>query len=434
MCRSGSESTACGASGASCAVCGAGSQCSFGACGNQSGSTGGGSAGGGGGGGAGGGTATAITDWRSYCQAASTVFSAFSVRCGQYTAQGGPALARQYLSLCSAAPPPGVSDGRTRFDAARAQACLDRAQATSCQSGLPSGCADILVGLVPLNGTCFESFECVSGWCDTSASCPGRCVPRVGLGQPVPTNGVCVDGAYEYQNVCAALVPMGQSCAPTGGSTRPRSCLDGECINGVCGPRPLDLTVGQACLPNQSPECHVGLQCVGGACVALSDVNGPCDSARRCKNDLVCGPANACIRRGALGATCGTNQPCDERLFCNRASGASTGTCQPVRQAGESCTGFLDCDYPTLYCTVSFGPTTGVCRVRGDVSAPCTLDVGSAACREGLYCTATSTSPSGVCANLKSVGATCADPDECESRRCTSGRCAAPSFCQDPTP
>lgn len=223
---------------------------------------------------------------------------------------------------------------------------------------------------------------------------------------------------------------MGQSCAPAQGSPEPRACLNGVCTNGVCGPRVPDLAAGQPCQPNTNPECSRGLQCVGGTCVPLVDVNGACDSQRRCKNDLSCGPANTCVRPAASGASCQQGQPCGSGLFCDRPAGASSGTCRPYRQPGEACANSGECGF-SAFCTAASG---GVCQLKGAVAAPCTLATRLAGCREGLYCTATTASPNGVCANLKSAGATCMSSDECDSRQCTSGRCEVPSFCQDPTP
>jgi hypothetical protein len=166
MCRGGSEATACGASGAACTVCGAGSTCSFGTCGsNQPGGTGGGSAGGG--------TSTgAVPDWASFCREAGAATAAFSGRCGEYTAMGAEEYRQTYVALCQAAPPPGLADGRSRYEPTGARQCLAEIQAASCAIGPPSGCLGLLTGLVPLNGSCFAFSDCAAGLCAT----PRRCV------------------------------------------------------------------------------------------------------------------------------------------------------------------------------------------------------------------------------------------------------------------
>lgn len=435
MCRTGGEPSACGSSGAACSVCAAGASCSFGTCGTPGGATGGGASGGGSGGGGGGSTGT-VTDWASLCREAGAAFVAFSSRCGEYTAQGATEFGQAYVASCQARPPPGLADGRARFDAAVAQRCLTELQRATCTTGLPSGCSGVIAGLVPLNGSCFESPDyCADGtWCDTSTTCPGRCVPRVAIGQPATSRTFCVDGAYVYGGVCTALVPMGQSCAPTGGSSQTRACLDGMCTNGVCGPRVPDLAEGQACRPNTNPECSRGLQCANGVCVPLVDVNGACDTMRRCKIDLSCGLANACVRPGPAGTACGDTQPCASGHFCERPAGSRNGTCRVFRQTGEACSSFGgECDSSTMYCTVTSGPLAGTCRLKGGVSEPCTVTTGFIACREGLYCTATMSSPSGVCANRKSTGAMCTSSSECRNASCTMGRCGTPSFCEDPS-
>jgi hypothetical protein len=435
VCRSGGEPSACGSSGAACAVCGAGASCSFGTCGTPGGATGGGASGGGAGGSGGGSTGT-ITDWASFCREVTAAVTAYFLRCGEYTAQGAAEYERATVASCLAEPPAGFADGRARFDAAAAQRCLPEFQRATCATGIPSGCDGVVVGLVPLNGSCFQSRDyCTQGaWCDASTTCPGRCVPRVAIGQPATPQTVCVEGAYPYGGVCTALVPMGQSCAPTGGSTQPRFCLNGLCTNGVCGPRPPDLAEGQACQPNTGPECSRGLQCANGTCVPLVDVNGACDTVRRCKADLSCGVANACVRPGVAGMACGDTQRCASGHYCERPAGSPNGTCRVFRQMGAACSSIVECDSATMYCTVESGPPAGTCQLKGGVGAPCTNATGFFACREGLYCTATSTSPSGVCANKKSTGAMCTRSDECQNAPCTMGRCGRPNFCQDPLP
>ncbi|MCU0696006.1 MAG: hypothetical protein MUC96_05710 [Myxococcaceae bacterium] len=206
------------------------------------------------------------------------------------------------------------------------------------------------------------------------------------------------------------------------------------CTNGVCGPRLPDLAQGQACRPNTSPECASRLQCVNDTCVALVDVNGACDAVRRCKADLSCGLANACVRPGPAGAACGDTQPCASGHYCERPAGSRNGTCRVFRQMGEACSSLVERDSATMYCTVRAGPPAGTCQLKGGVGAPCTTATSTFACREGLYCTATTSSPSGVCANKKSTGAMCARFEECHNAPCTMGRCGLPSLCQKPTP
>lgn len=440
MCRTGSESSACGSGGNTCTACSAGGFCSFGTCSTGSsgaGSAGAGSAGGGtaGSGTGGGSTSNTVTDWASWCRLASAAVEGFYGRCGYYTTQGITESIAASQAACLTRPPPGLADGRASLNSTGASACIALFNGRSCAEGLPSGCEALVTGLVARGGNCYQSIECDStSWCDLTTSCPGRCVARIALGQPVSGDARCVDGAYAYNSVCTALVAMGQSCAPTGGSSITRGCVNGgSCINNVCAPRQLDLTENQTCTPNTTPECARGLQCVANRCIPLVDLNGACDSARTCKWDLYCSPANVCVRPGAAGAVCGPDQRCATNLYCNRPTGSTTGTCAALKQVDQACTASFECNTDTMYCTATTAMPNGVCRLKGAVAATCTYQNRFAACAEGLYCTATTTSPNGVCANQKGANATCVDSAECQSRTCTTGRCTTPT-CVDPTP
>lgn len=439
MCRTGSESSACGSGGNTCTACSAGGFCSFGTCstGNSgAGSAGAGTAGGGSAGTGGGSASNTVTDWASWCRLSSSAVEGFYGRCGYYTAQGTTEATALNQAACLARPPPGITDGRASLNTTGASACIALFNGRTCAEGLPSGCDALLTGLVARGGNCYQSAECDStSWCDSSSSCPGRCVARIALGQPVSGDARCVENAYPYNGVCTALVAMGQSCAPTGGSTIARACMNGgSCINNLCAARQLDLTENQPCTPNTNPECARGLQCVANRCVPLVDLNGACDSARICKWDLYCSPANVCVRPGPSGAVCGPDQRCASGLYCNRPTGSTTGTCAPFKQVDQPCAAQFECNTDTMYCTTTPTQPNGVCRLKGAVMAACTYPSRFYACREYLYCTATSANPNGVCANQKSAGATCdVNGNECLGF-CMSGRCTVPQPCLDLTP
>lgn len=345
-------------------------------------------------------------------------------------------LQQRNAASCLERRPRSLDEGRASLNLAGAQACLAQLNNRTCAQGLPfSGCSTLLTGLVPRDGACFDSNECdATSWCDLSTACPGRCVARVAVGQLATPETGCVENAYVFNGVCTALVPMGQSCAPPAGSTVTRACLAGQCINNVCGPRALDLTEGATCAPNTSPECARGLQCSANRCIPLVDLNGACDSARRCKGDLYCSPANVCVRPGPAGAACSPDLQCAAGLYCNRPAGSTSGTCAPFKQVDAPCTAQFECDPNTMYCTATTAQPNGVCRLKGAVMAACTFPNRFWSCGEYLYCTATSATPNGVCANQKSAGATCdVNGNECLGR-CMSGRCTVPQPCLDLTP
>lgn len=408
-----------------------GASCSFGTC--SGGNSGAGAAGGGGaGGGTGGGSnANTVTDWASWCRLSQAAAAGFFGRCGYYTAQGAMESQQRDTQYCLAHPPSGLAAGRSRLDLAAAQACLTDFNGRTCAQGLPSGCEALTTGLVAPNGSCFEDGnECdTASWCDTSTTCPGRCVPRIAVGQPATPNARCVPNAYVANGVCTSLVAMGQSCAPPAGSAVQRLCLEGTCKNNICGPKELSLAAGATCAPNTSPECSWGLDCVAGTCQPLVDVNGACDSTRRCKADLQCSPANVCVRYGVVGSTCGPDLSCARNLYCNRPQGSTMGVCAALKPVNGPCAFDYECDIDTMFCTATMSTPMGVCQLKGAVATPCAYETRFGACQDNLYCTATMAAPTGVCANAKAMGATCTGNAECLSRNCTTGRCALPSAC-----
>jgi hypothetical protein len=156
-------------------------------------------------------------------------------------------------------------------------------------------------------------------------------------------------------------------------------------------------TAGQSCTQSYY-ECAGLLQCHGGICGGLGALNAPCDTSRPCKYGLKCGTTNVCVNTGAIGAPCtGFYGDCEPHLTCDVPAGQTMGTCSRIHTLGESCTyGHYQCGFAGA-----------------------------------LYCTATSVSPTGICAMKKGVGASCSSYDECATSNCASNVCAG---CVDPTP
>lgn len=450
-CQAGNSNGACGVSGGSCSACQGAQSCTFGVCGSAG--VGGGSSGGGGGssGGGGGGTGGGTTGGGSgggggisatavqFCLDAVAVQVAFYRGCGAYSAAGLTELSQQYETRCRTT---GISaayaDGRATFDASAAASCLSAFRNATCTLSNPPGyemCGRVFPGNVGANGLCYDTGECTSAlYCDTSMTCPGRCVSRVAVGQPVSGTQVCVASAESYGGVCTPLVALGQSCAPTGGNTARHSCVDGA----VCGPADQCITWtatvmqgnGQPC-NTTGLECGVGLTCVASVCTPLATLGSPCDSVRACQQDLRCGAANTCVAHAAAGATCAYSSDCASSLFCDRPTGSTTGTCAPLRTVDQTCSSGGQC-VTGLFCTgTSTAP--GVCKAPYAIGAACTYNPSAYnQCGDG-YCTGTSAAPSGVCANKKITGATCTSYGECQGP-CTAGLCAPPSYCYDQTP
>ncbi len=212
-----------------------------------------------------------------------------------------------------------------------------------------------------------------------------------------PPGASCADGSYQYGTTCTAPVPAGQSCAPANGQTYDRQCV----LSAFCSPTKVCTAKrlsGQSCSMSYG-ECAGLLQCYGGVCGGTGALGMACDSTRPCRYDLQCGSANVCVSAGTINSPCSSfSGQCRPDLICDVPEGMTTGTCQRVHGLGESCT------------------LTG-------------YQCGFA--NQSIYCTATSTSMTGVCALKKGQGAFCSSGTECLGGTCTNSMCGG---CVDPTP
>ncbi len=424
QCQPGNQSTACGLSGGQCTSC-LGGACNAGFCGgaNIGGGGGGNNTTGGGNGNTGGGGGTTVSNYRDFCRASLRAQFDFYARCGSYTRAAADEQIALGLSRCEAMPEVFAS-GRASLNVPGAQACVTAFETLGCTDPYPNAiCQEIFTGLVATNGNCFSAYECQNTlWCDTSSTCPGACKPRVAVGQPSNTDygQDCVDGAYKYGPLCAALVAVGQSCAPTGGETTPRECVAGAACapNDVCAiANGSNLATGAACVVDQGIECHQASRCIDGVCTALGDSGAACDSLRHCKTGLVCSSANVCTPYSRSGEACGSMQPCTNELFCDVPSGETMGTCAARRPVGGACSGQVHCA-ANLWCNGS------TCAAKVAVGGACNANTEYWACEDALYCTTVSTGmQTGVCANKKGPGASCSGGDCVDTATCTAGTC-----------
>lgn len=436
-CQTGSTTLACGVSGASCQACSLGATCNLGACfggvgaggGTGGGTTGGGSATGGGSTSTGGGSATGGGGGTSdFCTDYYSAYIAYYVRCGAVTQAYATTEEAQFVESCRKSIPKGVSLGIITFDNAKLSACLSALRTLSCTAAVEDVCtADVVRGTLVAGADCYDHQECQPGlYCDERTTCPGACAARVAEGQPVVSGQLCVETAFDYGGTCRPFAASGQSCAPVGGNVNPLSCAaPSVCLpTEQCGPRPMKQSAGGAC--TSYSDCTVGALCTNNVCVAYGALNAACDPQHPCKTGLTCNDTNTCVEAtpAALGQSCGLTQSCRSELFCNIASGMTTGTCATRRAAGATCSGNecatgLSCAYNTA--------TTQVCTAPGGLGASCRYENFHNDCQQAFYCTGTSATPAGVCANDKQQGATCVEYNECLSDQCSVGKCTKPS-------
>ncbi|MGV3620664.1 MAG: hypothetical protein ACO1OB_07595 [Archangium sp.] len=328
--------------------------------------------------------------WERYCGQHRRAYCSALERCGLFAS----------ASTCEASltqfdcgqTPPGIGDGRVRFDEAAAASCLSQFASIGCGALDFVQCPGVLTGLGAVDAQCFgNDDECSSGlYCDSSMTCPGRCKAAAVL-NAAPTPGQpCAAGTYVYDGKCANFVAVGSSCAPAGTDPNDRECVSTafcEETSKICTAK---KGAGERC--TSYFECSGVLQCNAGSCGQLTSVNEACDDSSLCKSDLRCGDAGVCLTRGGVGAPCAIEtDECTIQLFCDN------GSCAPYR----------------------------------GVDAPCTLTGGECGLANGQYCTATFDSDGGVCAKVKAPGETCSDSFECMTGLCAGGQCVG---CIDSTP
>jgi hypothetical protein len=178
----------------------------------------------------------------------------------------------------------------------------------------------------------------------------------------------------------------------------------------------------EGCIPPEPPpeatpcdedNLFIGLVPAGGECSSPG-------TSYECKEGLVCrthpnlGVIGQCAVVGLQGDICFTNGECGDDLYCSLLD----GTCQPLRQEGESCV-YADRDDPTpepgtlllacqehLYCD----PVTDSCVAFCQQGAPCVVDEQ---CDEEAELTCIL----GRCDELRGEGLPCGVDDDCADDR-----------------
>ena len=283
----------------------------------------------------------------------------------------------------------GVDLNRVVIDASDALVCLANLEADPCNSNLlftwevPS-CLSALEGRQLAGEPCFSWLECTaSTFCDLSATCPGLCTPRPGLGETAQEEGVCKAGLRRApDSTCQPFAGAGESCA-----------WDSDCVSG-----------------------H---SCAEGVCVAVTPEGAPCSSMAECSGYLVCGDGGTCQQLPVVGEPC--NGVCKYDLRCESGSYGGPGTCAPRSLAGGECWTWLDCA-GSLDCegADAAGGQKGTCFDPTTHGPACT---GSSECGSDRYC------ENGVCRPLKYIAESCAAPNECRTGIC-EGTCRTDLTCR----
>jgi hypothetical protein len=238
-----------------------------------------------------------------------------------------------------------IASGKIKYDAVKAEACLnwfERYGLGGCtQSGRADvglegedACAETFVGTVAPGGACIASIACADGGlCQPTEPtcaqqcCPGTCVARA---VAIPVGGDC--STLQPNQSCAT----GSFCLPvTGGSP---TCFVPSTVEGSTCDRRFGCTSPLFCDLDGAAAtgtCRRAAQS-GAACNSSAPDYVPCDDNRD-----TCSPTtNTCVRRTAVGGTCGPADPaCVGYALCVGA------TCVAYPKPGEACTpgGSPDC-------------------------------------------------------------------------------------------
>jgi hypothetical protein len=257
-----------------------------------------------------------------------------------------------------------IASGKTKYDAANANACIEWFESYTSAGCTQSGraavglegedaCARVLVGTVAAGGACIASTECAnSGLCQpTEPSCAQQCCPGtcIAPAAPIPVGGDC--STLQPNQSCAT----GSFCLPVTGGTP--TCFVPSSVEGSTCDRRFGCTSPLFCDLDGTGTCR-RTAASGAACESSAPDYVPCDDSRD-----TCSPTtNTCVRRTAVGGTCGPAGPaCVGYALC------VSGTCVAYPKPGAACTpgatpdclGSLECSTQTNTCVVP--PSDGSC-------------------------------------------------------------------------
>ena len=146
------------------------------------------------------------------------------------------------------------------------------------------------------------------------------------------------------------------------------TCQTPPAIDAACGPGEGGAGGVSTFAFSDHPSCADGAYCSDGRCVARVAEGGNCFSVggeeSMCEASLVCVRGKCAAKFSAQGEPCDTTSDCVTPLFCE---GVPSGTCEPLKGAGGTCTG-------------GFGFATecsGRCDAEGGESGTCVSFCGS---------------------------------------------------------
>ncbi len=282
-----------------------------------------------------------------------------------------------------------IDAGTMRYDAKKAQGCLDALHALSCASLNERpilACKDALDGRVAPGGECELNAECAgAAFCDAAAAaCPGHCSALLLAGSDCSADDQCASGLQ---------------C-----STETKKCV-----------QPANL--GDAC-EHGAPPCAPGLLCIGKDDKAAT--SGTCKSADATFSTAEGAACDPSVALCALGQSCAVDAlTANGATFkCVKTEGyASGGACRLA--IPEACAAGSYCK--TAGATVVID---GTCAALPSAGEACGTNLlSSTICGSGLGCVA------GKCQALVANGVSCTGDGMCFSKHCVAGGCQAKLPC-----
>ncbi len=306
----------------------------------------------------------------------------------------------------------------------------------SCEDGLGCTFDDVCV-----LGRCVGTNSCTDGQiCDPLAGTCAACTldAHCDDNNPCTIDECSCDGPECTGGVCShRSAPAGTSCDDG------IDCTAGDvCMNGACNGRPVDelcddgnectedrCAMGTGCtFANVSRACDDGVACtirdlcVNGTCIGQDDcfADGATCSLELgvcalCEQDADCDDKNPCTDDACMAGRCRytfNTASCDDGVSCTTGDVCAEGVCQRGTPNDDACFDNDPC-------------TDDICGVRG-----CEHPFGTAACDDGVACTANDTCQSGVCRGESS----CEDGAVCKLSEGICATCEVDSDCDDGNP
>jgi hypothetical protein len=226
---------------------------------------------------------------------------------------------------------------------------------------------------------------------------------------------------YTLDNVCEEIAPkicaLQQGCCTSSGiGFDEPGCKTYQLDE--CNPNVAEVKAGTMTFDaSQVDPCLAGIKPLFEACrVAYPDLLQYFSALRACEHVFV--------GQNDEGALCDRDAQCKPSEDPKTLVGCEGGRCKWSRVVGSGATCDFDdlaphlCD-AGLYCDIATGGTSGTCKTATALGQAC--DPVSLECGIGAFCQASTQ----TCVEASNEGDSCVSPFQCKSLQCTAGSCEA---------